>query len=63
MSKFCDLCGKGPGSGNHVSKSKVMVKRRWLPNLHKIKARIGDSVKLVKVCSKCLKAQKVVKVV
>lgn len=63
MAKFCDICGKGPGSGHNVSKSGVKVKRRWLPNLHKIKARLGDSVKTIKICSKCLKAQKVVKVV
>lgn len=63
MSRICDVCGKKPSFGNHVSKSKLKVKRKWLPNLHRIRANISDSIKTVKVCSKCLKAQKVVKVV
>lgn len=63
MARFCDICGKGPTTGNNVSKSNVKLKRRWLPNLLKIRAKIGDSVQNVKVCTKCLKANKVTKIV
>jgi len=35
MARFCDLTGKGPISGNHVSHSNIKSKRRFLPNLQK----------------------------
>ena len=33
MANFCDLTGKGPLSGNRVSKSNRKTKRKFLPNL------------------------------
>jgi large subunit ribosomal protein L28 len=35
MSKVCELTGKRPIVGNHVSHSNVKTKRRFLPNLQK----------------------------
>jgi large subunit ribosomal protein L28 len=35
MSRVCQLTGKSPISGNHVSHSNRKTKRRFLPNLHK----------------------------
>lgn len=35
MSRFCDLTGKGPMSGNHVSHSNRKTKRKFYPNLQK----------------------------
>ena len=34
MSKVCQVTGKSPQSGNHVSNAKNRVKRKFLPNLH-----------------------------
>ena len=33
MAKRCEICGKGPMTGNNVSHSKVHTKRRFMPNL------------------------------
>jgi len=33
MSKFCELTGKGPTTGNQVSHSNIKSRTRWLPNL------------------------------
>ncbi len=33
MANFCELTGKGPLSGNRVSKSNRKTKRKFLPNL------------------------------
>lgn len=63
MAARCDICGKGPQTGNSVSHSHRKTKRRWLPNLHSMKASFEGSIKRVKVCSSCLKAGKVQKVV
>jgi len=35
MSKFCQVTGKGPASGNNVSHSHRKTRRRFLPNIHK----------------------------
>ena len=34
MSKVCQVTGKSPQAGNHVSHSKKRVKRKFFPNLH-----------------------------
>ncbi|MFL2723664.1 MAG: 50S ribosomal protein L28 [Gammaproteobacteria bacterium] len=34
MSKVCQVTGKMPQSGNHVSHANNRVKRKFLPNLH-----------------------------
>lgn len=34
MSKVCQVTGKRPKSGNHVSHSNIKTRRRWLPNVH-----------------------------
>ncbi len=36
MSRVCELTGTGPMTGNHVSHSRVHVKRRFLPNLVRV---------------------------
>ena len=60
MSKICEVCGKGPVTGHTISHSHVRAKRRWLPNLHTVRAQkdSGATVKM-RVCAKCLKAGKV----
>jgi large subunit ribosomal protein L28 len=63
MAARCDICGKGPSTGFNVSHSNRKTKRRWLPNLHSMKVRSGGGTKRVRVCSSCLKANKVTKVV
>jgi len=59
----CDICGKGPQFGNKISHSHKITKRKWLPNIQKVKVSINNTVKTLNVCTKCLKAGKVKKVV
>ncbi|PSQ90694.1 MAG: 50S ribosomal protein L28 [Proteobacteria bacterium SW_6_67_9] len=35
MSRVCQVTGKRPAIGHHVSHSNIKTKRRFLPNLHK----------------------------
>lgn len=66
MSRVCYMCGKGPHVGNLVSKANNKVKRWIYPNVQKIRFTIaGDCKNKVhqgKVCTKCMKANKVEKV-
>lgn len=43
MSKVCDLTGKRPITGNHVSHSNRKTRRRFLPNLHTKKFFIPET--------------------
>ncbi len=59
MSAVCDVCGKKPQFGNNISHSHRRTRRRWNPNVHKIKVLIDGAPKRRTVCTKCLKANKV----
>lgn len=61
MAKICDICGKKPMTGNHVSHAHNLTKRRWMPNLQKVNAIVDGSPKKISVCTSCLKAGKVTK--
>lgn len=58
MSRECDICSKGPASGNLVSHSHRRTKRRWLPNLQKINLLVNGTPKSVRVCTRCLRTLK-----
>ena len=36
MARRCELCGKGPQSGNNVSHANNKTRRRFLPNLNEV---------------------------
>ncbi len=63
MARVCEICGKKPQVGNHRSHAMNATKRKFYPNLHVIKANIDGKVKKIKICSSCLKSNKVMKVV
>jgi large subunit ribosomal protein L28 len=61
MSAVCDLCGKKPSFGKSVSHSHRRTNRRWNPNIQRVRAQVGGTVKRIRVCTSCLKAGKVTK--
>ena len=63
MSKVCDICGKTAQVGNHRSHDLYATQRRVYPNLHEIRVDGDGGTKKIKICSSCLKANKVRKVV
>ena len=61
MSKVCAICGKKPGFGNHRSHSMVASKRRFEPNLQRVRVLLKGKATRAYVCTRCLKAGKVQK--
>ena len=57
MSKVCQLTGKRPITGNHVSHSNRKTKRRFLPNIQKKRYYIPetDSWVTLKVSTKAIR--------
>lgn len=62
MARRCQICGKGPIVGHNVSHAHNLTKRRWLPNLQKIKVEVRGKRKRIYVCTRCIKAGRVQKV-
>jgi len=75
MARVCEVCGKGPTSGNRIirrglAKKKggiglhttAVTRRRFLPNLLKVRANMSGHVRNVKVCAACLRSGKITKV-
>ena len=63
MAKVCHSCGKGRRSARAASHSMVATKRRFNPNLQKVRVLVGAAPRRVYVCTRCLKAGKVTKAV
>jgi len=63
MARRCQICGKSPIVGHNVSHAHNLTKRRWLPNLQKIRVEVGGKRKRIYVCTRCIKAGKVQKAV
>ena len=61
MARVCHTCGKGPSFGNSRSHSMIATRRRFDPNLQKVRIVEGGTRKRVNVCTRCLKANKVTK--
>jgi large subunit ribosomal protein L28 len=59
VAAVCDICGKGPGFGNNVSHSHRRTRRRFDPNIQRVRAIVGSTPKRLNVCTGCLKAGKV----
>jgi large subunit ribosomal protein L28 len=72
MSNKCDVCGKQPTFGNSVARLgkgamirrvKRRTPRRFNPNIQSIRAVIKGTPTRLKVCTSCIKAGKVQRVV
>jgi large subunit ribosomal protein L28 len=61
MSRMCDMCGKKPLTGHNISHAHNLTKRRFNPNLQRVRALQGGQVKRMVVCTNCIKSGRVVK--
>lgn len=74
MAWRCQICGKGPIMGNRISrrglakkkggvglKTTGVTRRRFYPNLQKVRALVQNRVVRLRVCTKCLGSGKVLK--
>ena len=57
MAKQCDVCGKRPQIGHHVSHSNIKTKRRFNPNLQTVRHQdASGQVSTISVCTRCLRS-------
>ena len=63
MAQRCEICGKGPAVGHRISHAHNVTKRRFMANLVSMRGKVAGTIKRLRVCTRCLKAGKVQKVV
>jgi len=69
MSRVCEICGKRTHVGNKVArrglakakggvgiKTTGITRRKFKPNIQRVRAQVGSSVVRIKVCTDCLKS-------
>ena len=49
MAMACEICGKKPSFGNTISHAHNVTRRRWNPNLRRVRAVIQGVRKQVRV--------------
>ena len=60
MSKECAICGRKPVVGRTISHAHNVRPRRFEPNLQTVRALIGSGVRRIRVCTRCLRSNKVI---
>jgi large subunit ribosomal protein L28 len=61
MAAVCEVCGKKPSFGMNISHSHRRTKRRWDPNIQRVRAVVDGAPKRLNVCTSCIRAGKVTK--
>jgi large subunit ribosomal protein L28 len=61
MALACEICGKKPSYGNVVSHANNLRRRRWNPNLRRVKAAVNGVNKHLRVCTTCIRSGRVKK--
>jgi large subunit ribosomal protein L28 len=59
MARRCAICGKSPAAGRSLSHSHIRSRRRFLPNLQRVRVLLNGVARRVNVCTTCLKSRKV----
>jgi len=63
MSRQCEICGKTPLKAAKLTFSHKQNVHRQAPNLQSVKVNLKGTIKRIKICTSCLKANKVEKAI
>ena len=58
MSRVCEVCGRGRGTGHNVSFSNKKSNRTFEVNLQETTLEVDGKPQRVKACTKCIKKAK-----
>lgn len=56
MSRKCEICNKGPLTGNTVSHSNNRRRTRTLPNLQSVRIMRNGKTQKMRVCTRCIRS-------
>ncbi len=61
MARRCEICGKGSVVGRNVSHAHNVTSRRFEPNLQNVRAVVNGAVKRLRVCTSCIRSNRITK--
>ena len=74
MSRVCEICGKSTSAGRSISrrgrakrlggvgiKTTGVTKRKFKPNIQRVRAMVNGGSKRIKVCAQCIRSGRVEK--
>lgn len=61
MAQTCEICGKAPHYGNVISHANNTRRRRWNPNLRRVRGVVNGARKQMRVCTSCIRSGRVTK--
>jgi large subunit ribosomal protein L28 len=61
MAKQCEICGKTGVVGRSLSHAHNVTARRFEANLQRVRAVVHDGVRRIRVCTRCIKSNRIVK--
>jgi len=74
MSRVCEICGKKTTTGQSIArrgkakylggvgiKTTGITKRKFKPNIQRVKALVDGEVRRIKICTACIRSGKLVK--
>jgi large subunit ribosomal protein L28 len=61
MAKQCKICGKTPVYGRIHSHANNVRPRRFEPNLQTVRGMVDGGVRRIRVCTRCIRSNKVTK--
>jgi large subunit ribosomal protein L28 len=61
MAKHCEICGKTPVVGRIHSHANNVTARRFEPNLQRVRALVNGGIRRLRVCTRCIRSNKVIK--
>ena len=72
--QICEICKKKPLTGNSITRKGIskkkggiglnttgIARRRFMPNIQKVRAIVNGGVKRIRVCTSCIQAGKIEK--
>ena len=62
MARKCEICGKTGQFGNQISHAHNVNRRKWQPNLQRVRVEVDGKPKRIFVCTRCIRSGAVKKV-
>ncbi|HHW49226.1 MAG TPA: 50S ribosomal protein L28 [Clostridiaceae bacterium] len=59
----CEICAKETRFGNARSHAMNATKRSWKPNVRRVRIIENGTPKTIKICSRCLRSNKVTRAI